>query len=111
MDMPDGYVAQGPISTNTGCYIGGGERNDNLTVYMDNCSIFASKHSVVLRGSSGEQNNKLYVSNTTIDVLSVRIDNDTHKLHIGIGYNFGQEHTTFPDVVYLTEDIYCEEQN
>ena len=111
MDMPDGYVAQGPISTNAGCYIGGGERNDNLTVYMNNCSIFASKHSIVLRGSSGEQNNQVYVSNTTIDVLSVRIDNDTHKLHIGIGCNFDQEHTTLPNVVYLTEDIYCEEQN
>lgn len=109
--MPDGYTSHGPNSTHGGCYIGGGNKNDNLIVYMNNCKILATKHAIVLRGTSHEKNNQVYVSNTTIDVLSVRIDNDTHKLHIGMGCNFGQEHTTIPDVVYLTEDIYCEEQN
>ena len=106
IDMPDGYVTQGPISTNAGCYIGGGEKNDNLTVYMDNCSIFASKHSIVLRGSSGEQNNKLYVSNTNIDVKSIRIDNDTHSLFVGTRCNFDATNTTIPEVVVQTEEEY-----
>ena len=109
--MPNGYVSHGPNSTHGGCYIGGGNKNDNLIVYMNNCKILATKHAIVLRGTSNEKNNQVYISNTTIDVLSVRIDNDTHKLHIGIGCNFGQEHTTLPGAVHLTEDLYCEEQN
>ena len=106
MAMPNGYVSHGLNSTHGGCYIGGGNKHNNLIVYMNNCKILATKHAIVLRGTSNENNNQMYVSNTIIDVLSVRIDNDTHKLHIGIGCNFGQEHTTLPNVVYLTEDIY-----
>ena len=109
--MPNGYTSHGPNSTHSGCYIGGGNKNNNLIVYMNNCKLLATKHAIVLRGTSNEKNNQVYVSNTTIDVLSVRIDNDTHKLHIGMGCNFSQEHTSIPDVVYLTEEIYCEEQN
>lgn len=111
ISMPNGYVSHGPNSTHSGCYIGGGSKYDNLIVYMNNCKILATKHAIVLRGTSNEKSNQLYVSNTTIDVLSVRIDNDTHKLHIGIGCNFSQEHTTLPDVVRLTKDVYSKDQN
>lgn len=111
IDMPDGYVTYGPISTNAGCYIGGGERNDNLSVFMDGCTINATKHAMVLRGTSDEKNNSLYVSNTIINVQSVRIDNNTHKLYIGQNCNFNKENTTLQDAVIITDEIYLRGEN
>lgn len=104
--MPEGYQTYGPQSTHAGFYIGGGEKQDNIVVYMDNCYVESTGHAFVLRGSSGEQNNSLYISNTTIKNKSIRIDNNSHKLIIGNGCNFTKEHTTLPEAVEETALIY-----
>ena len=103
--MPDGYITN--IDSNyTGFYVGG---NNNITVYMDNCDIYGSKRPFVLRGSSGEQNNTLYISNSNINTSAkIRIDNDTHKLYIGKGNNFTAENTTRPSSVIITDETYCQ---
>ena len=111
IDMPNGYASYGPESTHGGCYIGGGKKHDNLSVFMDGCTINATKHAMVLRGTSDEKNNSLYVSNTIIDVQSVRIDNNTHKLYIGKNCNFNKENTTLQDAVIITDEIYLQDEN
>lgn len=90
-DMLDGYESDNIAGTNgAGLYIGS---NSNVVVYMDNCQIYGSKQPIVLRGSSGEQNNHLYISNSSINLdyinQGVRLDNGGY-LHIGKGNNFDQ---------------------
>ena len=77
-------------------YIGGGtgENDSNVTAYLDSCFFDASDchRSIVVRGSSGEQNNTLNISNCTItdgtlDQGTIRIDNETLKLNVGRGCN------------------------
>lgn len=109
LTMPDGYTATSQHN-GAGFYIGGA---DNITVYMDNCKIYGSASQIVLRGSSGEQNNTLKISNSNLydldgDYLSVRIDNDTHKLYIGKGCNFTAENTTLPSAVIATDEVYVQ---
>lgn len=106
ISMPEGYQTYGPQSTHAGFYIGGGEKQDNIVVYMDNCYVESTGHAFVLRGSSGEQNNSLYISNTTLNVKHVRIDNDTHKLYVGVGCNIVGEDTTRPSSVVTTNETY-----
>lgn len=106
ISMPEGYQTHGPQSTHAGFYIGGGEKQDNIVVYMDNCYVESTGHAFVLRGSSGEQNNSLYISNTTIKNESIRIDNNSHKLIIGNGCNFTKENTTLPEAVVITNETY-----
>ena len=107
-DMPDGYTATA-TRNGAGFYIGGAADNNNNNVYMDNCKIHGSNlgQVFVLRGSSGEVNNSLYISNSTIDDgARIRIDNDTHKLYIGKGNNFTAEDTSLPSAVVETDDVY-----
>jgi len=71
-------------------YIGGGtsENNSNVTAYLDNCIIDSETGSAfVLRGTSGETNNTINISNPTIlNNRVIRIDpNLGHKLNIGVG--------------------------
>lgn len=79
-------------------YIGGGTAasHSNITVYIDGCTISPVKTpsetrhvSIVLRGTSGETNNTVNISNSTITNGSrIRIDNmsnNNHKLNIGVG--------------------------
>ena len=72
-------------------YIGS---SSNMTAYLDGCFFDASDchRSIVVRGSSNEQNNTLNISNCfvtsgTLDDGTIRIDNDTLKLNIGRGCN------------------------
>jgi hypothetical protein len=107
--MPEGYTATANHN-GAGFYIGSG---DNIKVYMDNCKIYGTASQIVLRGSSGEQNNTLYISRSKLydldgDYLSVRIDNDTHKLYIGKGSNFTAENTTLPSAVIATDEVYIQ---
>ena len=107
--MPDGYVTDEVSANYAGMYIGG---NDNITVYMDNCSIYGGKSPIVLRGTDGEQNNSLYISNSIINTDSIRglrIDNDTHKLYLGSGNNFDANNTTLPSSVIVTDEVYLQD--
>ena len=99
-EMKEGYIhtagAMGP-----GLYIGGGSDRNNITLYIDNCDIYSKTKNaqIILRGTSGEQNNKVYISNSRLydlggEKLYVRIDNLTHRLYLGAGNNFNKENTT-----------------
>ena len=99
-EMKEGYIhtagAMGP-----GLYIGGGSDRNNVTLYIDNCDIYSKTKNaqIILRGTSGEQNNKVYISNSRLydlggEKLYVRIDNLTHRLYLGAGNNFNKENTT-----------------
>lgn len=105
-EMPEGYIHDNGRN-GSACYIGGRIGKDNISVYMNNCNLTGLYRAAVLRGSDGEQNNSLHMSNTTIHSGNIiRIDNDTHKLFIGVGCNFTAENTTLPEAVVTTEDVY-----
>lgn len=101
-------------------YIGGNNGN-NIKVYMDNCSISSGSQGIILRGTSNESNNSLYISNSTIPLsltLPVRIDNNSHRLYIGSGNNFGatdvqcMNDVTEDDLkvmVIETDEVYCQD--
>ncbi len=106
--MPDGYTVTAG-DNNAGFYIGGSAGKDNIVVYMDNCDIYGSVQPIVLRGSDGEQNNSLYISNSRINTeRNIRIDNNTHRLYIGVGNNFTVDNTTLPSAVVTTNETYTQ---
>ena len=72
------------------CYIGGSTNATNITVYMDNCKLIGRRYAVVLRGTSNEHDNSLYITNTMAD-KPMRIDNETLKLYVGPGCNITQD--------------------
>ena len=105
-DMPEGYTATAN-NNGAGFYIGGGSERHNITVYMNNCDIYGRYQPIVLRGSSGELNNTLYISLSRINTdHKIRIDNDTHKLYSGIGNNFTAANTNLPSAFIQTGEIY-----
>ncbi len=107
-DMPDGYISNG-TDNNSGCYIGG---HSNITVYMDNCYIYGSSQSIAIRGNSFEQNNTLYISNSTVNKEAIfRIGNEnnlTNKVYLGVGNNFTAEDTNNPSCVIVTNETYAQ---
>lgn len=107
-EMPIGYTDIGVGCMMGGIYIGGGENKDNINVFIDNCVIKAAKNPIVLRGTNGEKNNSLYISNTVLDVRHVRVDNDTHRVYIGNGCNFEELHVDIPEVVVYTNVDYTQ---
>ena len=85
-------------------YIGGGEGYSDISAYMDNCLIDGGSpviftdsgetpigcEPIRFRGSSGEQNNKLYLSNCTLQGAGkLFFANDTHTLYLGFGNTVG----------------------
>jgi len=107
--MPEGYTAT-ISSNNAGFYIGENADSSYIKVYMDNNDIYGSSQPIVLRGTSGEQYNELYISNSKINTdKKIRIDNDTHKLYIGAGNNFTAANTNLPSAVEPTTDVYTRE--
>ncbi len=77
-------------------YIGGGSgpESSNVTAYLDGCTFDTSDchRAIIIRGSGNEQNNTIYISNSTLEdgILNegaIRIDNASHKLYIGAGTN------------------------
>lgn len=42
---------------------------------------------------------ELDITNTTIDVLHIRVDNNTHSIYLGEGCNFDITHIDLPEVV------------
>ena len=96
-EMKEGYIyTKG--ATGPGLYIGGGSDRNNVTLYMDNCVISSKEGEpqIVLRGTSKEHDNNLYISNSTLlgEKFYIRIDNLTHRLFLGAGNNFNKENTT-----------------
>lgn len=90
-----------------GFYIGGGtsSSNSNNSVYMDNCKISGGNAAFVLRGSSGEKNNKLYISNSILEKGRARIDNNQH-LYVGVGTNIDDSKVTNKSLVTYTNENY-----
>ena len=91
---------------------------------MDNCKIYGLNQPIVMRGSAGEENNKLYISNSTIDFdkandgAKIRVDDITFRLYIGSGNNFNVSNVKpavdltqddLATVVVSTGDVYCQD--
>ena len=110
-NMIDGYLTD-IISNGSGMYIGGGGTANNIIVNLNNCTLYGDRRPIVMRGTDGEQDNTLRMSNCNINLdyteTAVRIDNDTHKLYLGKGNNFTAEKTSRPSSVILTDEIYCQ---
>ena len=106
-EMPAEYEDLGVGCTQGGLYIGGGKNRNNIEVFVDGCTIIATKNPIVLRGSSGEQRNSLYISNTNLDVQHIRVDNNTHRVYLGVGCNFEQQHVDIQDTVVYTNVDYA----
>ena len=91
-DQKEGLDASKADFNDAGFYIGGGSDRNNVVVYMDNCDIGGDVWALILRGSSNEHNNTLYISNSRLTGKGyVRVDNNTHRLFIGAGNNFTEE--------------------
>ena len=105
-EMPDGYEDIDTGSMKSGLYIGGQKNSNNVEVFIDNCIIRGDKNAIVLRGTSGEINNSLYVSNIILDVQHIRVDNETHRIYIGTGCEFEYVSVDIPHIVVYTEDFY-----
>ena len=75
-----------------GFYMGGGtgDNHSNMTSWLDGCTFDVTNRAFVLRGTDGETNNTVNISNSTVlDAANhpIRIDNDTMRVNIGIGGN------------------------
>lgn len=73
-------------------YIGGGTNanNSNIKVYLDSCTLVGEGYNYfILRGTEGEHDNSLYISNSTFtsSTSSFRIDRTTNKVYFGSGNN------------------------
>ena len=90
-------------------YIGGGTaaNNSNNKVYMNGCTITSVSGTMgVLRGSDGETNNQLYISNSTIESgKKMRID-ENQKLFVGKGTNITEANVSSVDRVEFTNEEY-----
>ena len=88
-------------------YIGGSAGRDNITAYLDGCTIeHNGGHPIVMRGTDGEQNNTINISNSTIGGGTIRIDNDTLKLNVGIGTNITTDMIDNPAGAEFTGELY-----
>lgn len=101
-------------------YIGGGTaaNNSNNKVYMNGCTLTSVGGTIgVLRGTNGETNNQLYISNSTIESgKKMRIDG-IQKLFVGKGMTITEADvtlradsngntSTFADTVKTTNEEY-----
>lgn len=93
-----------------GFYIGGGteERNSNMTVYMDGCTIGTPTYSgFVMRATDGEANNTVNLSNCTINAATIRVDSGTgHLLNVGMGTNITESMISTPAQASFTGELY-----
>ena len=106
-EMPNGYIADNVAGTNNaGMYVGGAS---NITIYVDNCKFYGIQQPIVLRGSSGEQNNSLYISNSYINLnyQNYGIRNDgSHMTYFGVGNNFNETNLKYNRNYEITEEDY-----
>ena len=115
--MPTGYEDMGAETTQAGFYIGGSKNSNHIRVYLDGCDIYGAQYPFVLRGTSGETDNALYISNSKVNLdgtYGIRLDNPSHKLYIGTGCNFDASHvkgkpgtdTDVSDSIHSTNESY-----
>lgn len=98
-------------------YIGGSATGCYISVLMDNCIIEGDKYSGVLRGSSKEHDNELFISNSQVKA-PIRKDNTDLTLTIGEGMNITKSSTLYfkhklttyetcgDSSIYFTNDTY-----
>ena len=87
-------------------YIGGSAEANGLTAYLDGCTIAnEGGHPIVMRGTDGEQNNTVYISNSTV-LGTIRIDNDTLKLYVGTGTHIEAYKIDTPSRAEFTRKLY-----
>lgn len=106
-----GYTSPDTDSINGAAfYVGGSGDTTGIQVYMDNCTLETTTKQnqiFVLRGTDGETNNSVYLSNTTVpDGYKIRIDNDTMKLYAGAGTNVTDDKVSLPSAVIHTSEDY-----
>ena len=105
--LPDGYIDDGVAGTNhAGIYIGG---SSNMKIYVDNCDFYGVQQPIVLRGSSGESNNVLHISNSRInlDYTHYGVRNDgSNQIKFGINNNFGVNDLKYDRNYEFTSDSY-----
>lgn len=94
-------------------YVGGGsnEGNSNIIVNLDGCTFgdgSTGGNAIVLRGTDGEQYNTVNISNSTITngTSGIRIDNETHKLNVGVGCNITTDKIDHPEWAEFTNALY-----
>lgn len=92
-------------------YVGGGSDAccSNMTVYMDNCTIEGVTTAFCMRGSSGETNNTVNLSNCTIvDGANrpINFHNTTHTVNIGVGGNITSAMSNQPTCLKFTGKLY-----
>lgn len=106
-DLPEGFIDDGVAGTNhAGIYIGG---SSNMTLYVDNCDFYGVQQPIVLRGSSGESNNTLCISNSRInlDYTHYGVRNDgSNQIKIGKNNNFGVDDLKYARNYELTDVYY-----
>lgn len=107
VSLPEGYIDDGVAGTNNaGIYIGG---SSNMSIYVDNCNFYGKSQPIVLRGSSGESNNTLYISNSRInkDYTNYGVRNDgSNQIRIGINNNFDKSNLKYDRNYELTDMDY-----
>lgn len=87
-------------------YIGGSSNGNGLSAYLDGCTISGEgENSIVMRGTDGEHDNTIYISNSTVEG-TVRIDNDTLKMYVGTGTNITTDKIDNPNRAKFTEELY-----
>lgn len=93
-------------------YVGGGGSDaycSNMTVYMDNCTIEGVTTAFCMRGSSGETNNTVNLSNCTIvDGANrpINFQNTTHTVNVGTGCNITTDMASEPTCLKFTGKLY-----
>lgn len=106
-ELATGYIDDGVAGTNhAGMYIGG---SSYMAVYVDNCDFYGLQQPIVLRGSSGEAHNILYISNSRInlDYTHYGVRNDgSNEIKIGRGNNFGADDLKYRRNYELTDEEY-----
>lgn len=108
-DLAAGYIDDGVAGTNhAGIYIGG---SSYMAVYVDNCDFYGLQQPIVLRGSSGEAHNILYISNSRInlDYTHYGVRNDgSNEIKFGVGNNFDAGDLKYNRNHETTNDYYGE---
>ena len=102
--MPSGYTAT--ISSNNAALYVGGSGASNTRVYVNNSRFESTAQPIVMRGTEGETNNCLYISNSVLlKSKRIRIDAN-HRVYMGVGNNFGSYVATAPKQVVKTKCTY-----
>ena len=87
----------------------GNAGSNGSTVDLDGCTVgIPGCPGFVLRGTSGEKNCTVNISNSTIvdGCTPIRVDNETHKLNVGIGCNITADKIGSPSRAEFTGKLY-----